>query len=54
MTCKFLDFRRKQDIKFREMDREMRCPIHDLRETHQSSLLGSVPWRKVDHYHNRF
>ena len=27
MTCKFLDFRRKQDIKFREMDREMRCPI---------------------------
>ena len=27
MTCKFLDFRRKQDIKVREMDREMRCPI---------------------------
>ena len=27
MTCKFLDFGRKQDIKFREMDREMRCPI---------------------------
>ena len=22
MTCKFLDFRRKQDFKFREMDRE--------------------------------
>ena len=34
MTCKFLDFRRMQDIKFREMDREMRCPIYDLRETH--------------------
>ena len=42
MTFKFLDFRRKQDIKFREMDREMKCPIYDLRETHQSSLLGSV------------
>ena len=27
MTCKFLDFRRKQDIKFREMDREMRSSI---------------------------
>ena len=43
MTCKFLDFRRKQDIKFREMDREMRCPIYDLRETRQSPLLGSAP-----------
>ena len=42
MTCKFLHFRRKQDIKFKEMDREMRCPIYDLRETHQSSLLGSA------------
>ena len=42
MTFKFLDFKRKQDIKFREMDREMRCPIYDLRETHQSSLLGSA------------
>ena len=42
MTHKFLDFRRKQDIKFREMDREMRCPIYDLRETHQSPLLGSA------------
>ena len=29
MTQKFgfLNFRRKQDFKFREMDREMRCPI---------------------------
>ena len=27
ITCKFLDFRRKQDIKFREMDREMRSPM---------------------------
>ena len=27
MTCKFLDFRRKQDIKFREMDRQMRLII---------------------------
>ena len=26
-ACMFLDFRRKQDIKFREMDREMRCPM---------------------------
>ena len=42
MTGKFLDFRRKQDIKFREMDREMRCPIYDLRETRQSPLLGSA------------
>ena len=42
MTCKFLDFRRMQDIKFREMDREMRYPIYNLSETHQSSLLGSA------------
>ena len=31
----FLNFIRKQDFKFREKDREMR-------ETHQSSLLGSA------------
>ena len=42
----FLNLIRKQDFKFREKDREMR-------ETHQSSLLG-MPWRKVDHYNNRF
>ena len=42
----FLNFIRKQDFKFREKDREMR-------ETNQTSLLG-MPWRKVDHYHNRF
>ena len=41
----FLNFIRKQDFKSREKDREMR-------ETHQSSLLG-MPWRKVDHYYNR-
>ena len=34
MTFNFLDFRRKQELKFREMDREMRSPIHDLRERH--------------------
>ena len=41
----FLNFIRK-DFKFREKDRQMR-------ETHQSSLLG-MPWRKVDHYYKRF
>ena len=39
MTCKFLGFRRKQDIKFREMGREMRCPIYDLRETHHTPIF---------------
>ena len=43
---RFLNFIRKQDFKFREKDREMR-------ETHQSSLLG-MPWRKVVQYYNRF
>ena len=42
----FLNLIRKQDFQYREKDREMR-------ETHQSSLLG-MPWRKVDHYYNRF
>ena len=46
MIQKRASFIRKQDFKFREKDREMR-------ETHQSSLLG-MPWRKVDHYYNRF
>ena len=41
-----LNFIRKQDFKFREKDREMR-------ETHQTSLLG-MPWRKVDHDYNIF
>ena len=42
----FLNFKRNQDFKFREKDRE-------IREPHQSLLLG-MPWRKVDHYYNRF
>ena len=42
----FLNFIRKQDFKVRAKDREMR-------ETHQSSLSG-MPWKKVDHYYNRF
>ena len=42
----FLNVIRKQDSKFKEKDREMREP-------HQFLLLG-MPWRKVDHYYNRF
>ena len=42
----FLNFIREPDFKFTEKDRE-------VRDTHQFSLLG-MPWRKVDHYYNRF
>ena len=42
----FLNFIRKQDFKFTEKDRE-------IGEIHQFLLLG-MPWRKVDHYYNRF
>ena len=47
LVCKMLRVHKFTDAKgLLEKDREMR-------ETHQSSLLG-MPWRKVDHCYNRF